>query len=339
MPLLSPSPTWMSRTLGRLIDVTSDWSRYRLIVTSVALFAGAMLLDNMAGGALRLDFLYFVAGAFAAWCVGGRTGTVVSLLGALVAIAVRLVVESQEAGLSMHSAPAVWNLLSRALSFALFIIIVGGLRGVLMADRWRAAHDGLTGALNKTGFEAEATKTIARVQGTAHDLLLVFMDLDGFKEVNDQHGHAAGDAVLREFAAAAGEAIRPTDLFARFGGDEFAALLTLPREVDGGRIAEIVHQRFTAILAQTGFGVTCSMGATVMTGEDASTTGMMDEVDGLMYEVKRSGKNGLRLGAGTLLARALRTAFPPLDCNDLSGLLNRIDLAERRQGWNVRSAA
>jgi len=173
-------------------------------------------------------------------------------------------------------------------------------------------------------------------------LVFIYMDLDGFKSVNDLHGHAAGDNVLQLFAAAAARSIRNGDLFARMGGDEFALLLRLPPEVDGARVAELLHGRLTAILKGTGLPVTCSMGALVLSPDMVEETGaMFEQADALMYEAKRSGKDGLRIARGGVLAPSLRSAYAPLPENDreLEALLAWVDQAERRTGrWSRRAA-
>jgi diguanylate cyclase (GGDEF)-like protein len=92
--------------------------------------------------------------------------------------------------------------------------------------RTEAHTDGLTGLLNRTGFAAAAARQRAASKRRGEDVGLAVIDLDGFKQVNDQHGHAAGDRLLIELAGAWTSALRPTDLLARFGGDEFVLLLS-----------------------------------------------------------------------------------------------------------------
>ena len=89
-----------------------------------------------------------------------------------------------------------------------------------------AVTDELTGLLNRRGFEAEIARTTAAARRYHEKGVLIFIDLDGFKPVNDTHGHAAGDAVLRHVAKLLGDNVRATDSLGRLGGDEFAILLT-----------------------------------------------------------------------------------------------------------------
>jgi diguanylate cyclase (GGDEF)-like protein len=88
-----------------------------------------------------------------------------------------------------------------------------------------ASRDALTGLLNRRAFDAELHREWALAVRDEIDSFVLIADLDDFKALNDVHGHAAGDEVLREFAAALSSAARRTDIVARIGGDEFAVLL------------------------------------------------------------------------------------------------------------------
>lgn len=107
-----------------------------------------------------------------------------------------------------------------------------------LSERLRSQADGdhLTGLLNRNGFEKAARRELALAGRTGYPLTLALIDLDGFKAVNDAHGHAAGDRLLRELAQAWEAAVRPGDLLARHGGDEFVALFPATEE-DDARVA------------------------------------------------------------------------------------------------------
>jgi diguanylate cyclase (GGDEF)-like protein len=85
--------------------------------------------------------------------------------------------------------------------------------------------DPLTGTLNRRGFERELKRSLAYVKRYGASAVLIYLDLDGLKPVNDRHGHAAGDAVLKAAAAALFRQVRISDVVGRIGGDEFAVLL------------------------------------------------------------------------------------------------------------------
>jgi diguanylate cyclase (GGDEF)-like protein len=99
--------------------------------------------------------------------------------------------------------------------------------------------DPLTETLNRRGFERELRRSLAYVKRYAANATLIYLDLDEFKPVNDRHGHAAGDAVLKAIAAALTREVRASDVVARIGGDEFAVLLwNLP---DADAVAKAVE--------------------------------------------------------------------------------------------------
>jgi diguanylate cyclase (GGDEF)-like protein len=89
----------------------------------------------------------------------------------------------------------------------------------------RVDIDSLTDILNRHGFERELQRSLAYVKRYGTSAALIYLDLDGFKPVNDRHGHAAGDAVLKAIAAVLVKSVRASDVVARVGGDEFAVLL------------------------------------------------------------------------------------------------------------------
>jgi len=96
----------------------------------------------------------------------------------------------------------------------------------------RVDVDPLTETLNRRGFERELKRSLAYVKRYGASAALIYLDLDGFKPVNDRHGHAAGDAALKAIAAALARRIRASDVVARIGGDEFVVLLWNLSEAD-----------------------------------------------------------------------------------------------------------
>lgn len=111
-------------------------------------------------------------------------------------------------------------------------------------DLWqRAALDPLTGLVNRRAFLDAVDGALRRERGSAVAPALVFIDLDGFKQVNDAHGHLVGDAVLADVAARIARAVRPSDLVGRIGGDEFAVLCDQPgRPAEATALAERIER-------------------------------------------------------------------------------------------------
>jgi diguanylate cyclase (GGDEF)-like protein len=176
-------------------------------------------------------------------------------------------------------------------------------------ERDRHAHairdlsltDELTGLHNRRGFLTVAQRQLRLSARTGKPCLLLFLDMDGLKQINDHLGHEAGDAALIDLAAALRRAFRETDILARLGGDEFVALLPDSAERD----ASTVSDRLAATLARHNelagrrFVLSVSLG---VTSTDAKRVASIDELlsraDALMYEQKRQKKTSVtRLSA------------------------------------------
>jgi diguanylate cyclase (GGDEF)-like protein len=116
--------------------------------------------------------------------------------------------------------------------------------------------DPLTELLNRRGFERELKRSLAYIKRYGTSAALIFLDLDAFKPVNDRHGHAAGDAVLRAVAAALSAHVRASDVVARIGGDEFVVLLW---NVGGGSAAAKARALEQAVYASPVFWETSTL--------------------------------------------------------------------------------
>lgn len=153
---------------------------------------------------------------------------------------------------------------------------------------YQASHDSLTGLPNRSMF-TEALHLAAR---SSKNHALLFIDLDGFKGVNDTYGHAAGDAVLIEVGRRLNEIVRPEDTVSRFGGDEFAVLLI---DVDQ---PDVIAQRIVATMAEPitlpdGHAtIGCSVGL-VVGGADHDAESLLRDADAAMYRAKQSGKSSV----------------------------------------------
>ena len=168
-----------------------------------------------------------------------------------------------------------------------------------MRERSLARRDGITGALTRPAFEQKAAEMIITASERRQPLLLVYVDLDGFKQVNDHFGHDAGDQVLKRFGTESGALLRSSDCFGRMGGDEFAVMVPVASIEAGSMMAQDLHKRFTDVLSRTNHEVTCSMGALVVAPDGATSLDILvRRADGLMYVAKRDGKNGMRFDSG-----------------------------------------
>jgi diguanylate cyclase (GGDEF)-like protein len=156
--------------------------------------------------------------------------------------------------------------------------------------------DPLTGALNRRGFFERAIAAIGQAQRAGQAVSLVMFDLDRFKAINDGAGHAAGDAVLRRFAAVAATELRPGDVFGRIGGEEFAVLLPGSTEDMALGVAERLRARVRAEVAPPAGkdAVTVSAGVTRLTPglePEAALTNGLSAADSALYAAKQAGRD------------------------------------------------
>jgi diguanylate cyclase (GGDEF)-like protein len=164
-------------------------------------------------------------------------------------------------------------------------------RAQMAALAARAEIDPLTDIVNRRGFERELKRACAYVKRYGSSAALIYLDLDGFKRVNDQHGHLAGDAVLKAVAMVLTRHIRASDLAARIGGDEFAVLLWQCSEADAQAKAmalEMAIARTTATHAGARLAVGASAGATMLLPLDQPAD-VVGRADRAMYARKKAG--------------------------------------------------
>lgn len=161
---------------------------------------------------------------------------------------------------------------------------------------WEATHDPLTDLVNRREFERLLGQLLA--DRRRHDAACaLFIDLDHFKQVNDNAGHAAGDAILHEVAHVLRDGVRAGDTVARLGGDEFAVLLPGCGMDQALRIAEQIRagvERKGAVPDHAGLGVTASVGVVQIDPGQLTLAQVLDAADKACYAAKHAGRNAVR---------------------------------------------
>jgi diguanylate cyclase (GGDEF)-like protein len=165
--------------------------------------------------------------------------------------------------------------------------------------RRQATTDDLTGAHNRRHFMERLGAEFSRLQRhTQRRACVLTLDLDFFKAINDEHGHAAGDAMLRHVTLSIRELIRRDDVLGRVGGEEFAILLP---ETDTDE-ALALAERLRETIAQSRLNhegkrlqVTVSIGVSPLLAKDGCAEQALVRADQMLYEVKRKGRDGVRL--------------------------------------------
>ena len=155
---------------------------------------------------------------------------------------------------------------------------------------YRATHDSLTGLYNRRRMTELLDAEMQRIQRHGGVFSVILFDADHFKAINDQHGHDMGDAVLKELVGAVSERLRELDSLARWGGEEFLALLPATEQADAYAVAEALRRR-VAGKQFTGVGqVTISLGVAPFVG-DESMERLLKRVDNRAYVAKTDGRN------------------------------------------------
>jgi diguanylate cyclase (GGDEF)-like protein/PAS domain S-box-containing protein len=166
------------------------------------------------------------------------------------------------------------------------------LRAATEALTEQAVRDPLTGLANRTLFDERLRGALSRDARTGGSTGVLFLDLDGFKDVNDEHGHAVGDAVLRAVADRLTAGVRPADTVARLGGDEFVVLVEGATPAGMSALVARLQEAVQAPLALRGLtlDVGVSVGLALATEGAADPASLVAEADKRMYAVKRGAR-------------------------------------------------
>lgn len=188
--------------------------------------------------------------------------------------------------------------LSIAWNFGFLLMAIDRLRAEV---EQLAMIDDLTGVANRRQFLARLTDECARSDRTLEPFVLLLIDLDGFKSINDGHGHAAGDACLRHFSNAIQERLRVGDLFARMGGDEFCVVLPSTTLREGEVVArQLVEASRTTRIDWNGIRIplTSSIGVAQWTLEIGKVAhSLVVAADGALYTAKFGGRDRYAIAA------------------------------------------
>jgi two-component system cell cycle response regulator len=213
------------------------------------------------------------------------------------------VVANEPSHLMVISHTLLWRMVDRSHTFCKNLLVVLSERvrsdneyiasslGVLRQAERNAHTDALTGLGNRHWMRAMFEREVTRTQHANKSLCLMMVDVDNFKTFNDQYGHIAGDRVLVAVAGVLREYLRPTDLVARFGGDEFAALLPDLQLKQARQTAERIRQQVAGLSPSSlATAITVSIGIADRTAQDDVAT-LVQRADAAMYDAKEAGRN------------------------------------------------
>lgn len=198
----------------------------------------------------------------------------------------------QQVPVALSSAP----LPSEQKAMVVTVLDMSEVRHLHQQLEFQAVTDPLTGLLNRRGFHQAVESTLLRSERNDHALVLLYLDLDGFKRVNDSLGHDAGDRVLRWVSEQMQACLRSGDILGRMGGDEFTALLELEFPEQAAKIAEKLIERVSICQQIEGLDVMLGVSIGIATFPDcgADLSGLLRAADIAMYEAKRAGRQQYR---------------------------------------------
>ncbi len=165
-----------------------------------------------------------------------------------------------------------------------------------------AKHDTLTALPNRSAFYERIKNEMARADARGLAFAMAFVDLDGFKVVNDNYGHDVGDAVIKSASTRISESVRTDDFVARLGGDEFVVILPC-QNADKHNVSKAVKKILVSLAAPFEAGsysitLSASIGVAFYPRDGKDLESLLRRADGEMYTVKRAGKNGYRIASG-----------------------------------------
>lgn len=273
----------LDRVMSRLDAVRNDVLLASTLVYTVAVAT----VDHLLGDEIPLILLYLPVIAVACWKVGLYFAVHASLVCAFLWLVDDLWLEWRRGG------PTVFEWYNAAAHFLCFLfvaLVTARLHLAFHREAVIAKTDALTSLPNKLAFDEYVARDLVRTAASGTPSTAVFADCDNFKQVNDTLGHAVGDELLRQAAAAMRQAIRDGDVVARFGGDEFVLWLPGADEDEARGVVTRIQRSFAEIAAERQWPVSLSIGAATFSRAPDSVDAALHVADELMYRVKRGDK-------------------------------------------------
>jgi diguanylate cyclase (GGDEF)-like protein len=241
------------------------------------------------GQLLEASVFFLIPVSFVTWFVSRRAGFVASVASAVIILVTNIALPMH----ASHPLVGYWNALIWLGFFLLMTLTVTRLKVLYLDEKQLSRLDNLTHIANRLAFYEMATAEKNRAQRFGQPITLAYVDLDGFKEINDLLGHEVGDKLLLWVARIMQRNIRQTDSAARMGGDEFALILPNTTKDAASRVLNKVLRKLNRRMQQNLWPVTFSIGAVTFLSVPESLQEMIKRADDAMYLAKARGKNRL----------------------------------------------
>lgn len=258
------------------------------IIAGLMLLCLVGVLDYLTGHELGFSLFYLVPIGLVGWFAGNKPGVFMAVAGASVWLAADIFSGA------IYSNPGVyvWNTLIR-LSFFLLTVFSIKTGKALEREQALAQTDYMTGVMNSRFFHTLAQRELDRSNRYGHPFTIAYIDIDNFKKINDNFGHAAGDRLLRNVARSMQTYLRATDLVARLGGDEFAILLPETGTDAAQSVMANMQLKLEQDMNKLNVSVTFSIGVLTFVQLPDSVDEAINLADRAMYSVKNAGKNDI----------------------------------------------
>ncbi|MBZ0272280.1 diguanylate cyclase [bacterium] len=244
-------------------------------------------LDFLTGRDISFAFFYLAPILYGNWLVGKRAGVALAFLSTVVWYLFDFRLNSEPATSLVLS----WNALVRISFYLIAVYFQSELVVALRRERETSRRDFLSNIANTRAFFEAIEREFERVRRYGGPMTLISMDVDNFKEVNDELGHQVGDAVIREVGSVLSQHSRATDMPARIGGDEFFVLLPQTGAEDAAGYVRHLLKQLLMTMIRNDFPVTFSMGVATFNELPETLNDVIKMADDLLYRAKRSGKN------------------------------------------------
>ncbi len=261
--------------------------RGMIFAVSVGLILLLGFIHYQSGLAYDFHVFFSLPVLLAAWFLGLRP----ALGGALLSAAAWFLADRALGGGQQDILPLIFNTLTRLTIFVGEAWLLVQMRRVLDRESRMAREDALTGLPNRREFYEQGRRALAQAFRQQSPFTAVFIDLDKFKQVNDELGHETGDALLVCIAEGMRKHIRASDIAGRLGGDEFALLLPGMDATASKIYIEELRQRLLGAMRVHGWPVTFSIGVANCRQAPDDLDRLLTEADKLMYEVKENGRD------------------------------------------------
>lgn len=276
------------------VSIVLNFKRPHKIITfslSMVIVLIIGITDYISGYEMSFSIFYLLPISLATVLANMTIGLVVSLLSAITWYLADILAHSSYS----HMLIPVWNALMRLGYFSLHTFFLAKLLSLYNQVKLASLTDPLTGIPNWRLFTEIFERELKMAQRTRKSFTLAYLDLDNFKKLNDSFGHAKGDACLIMISQEMTQLLRPMDIVARVGGDEFIILLP---DTDMDTANEVLNRINTSVsvrIEQQKWPVTLSIGAMTFDDFSLSAEEMIKAVDDLMYTVKKSGKQAIKI--------------------------------------------